>query len=50
MLLLGLRDRSHVTNLTEGFPVCRELQACTPKVSGRNVNLFGLQMVMNPAK
>lgn len=50
MLLLGLRDRAHVTNLTEGLPVCKELQACTPKVSGRNVNLFGLLMVMNPAK
>lgn len=50
MLLLELRDRAHVRNLTEGLPVCKELQACTPKVPGRNVNLSGLQMVMNPAK
>lgn len=47
---LGLRDRAHVRNLIEGLPVCKELQACAPKVSGTKANLSGLQMVMIPAK
>lgn len=50
MFPLGLRDRARVRNLIEGLPVCKELQACAPKVSGTNVNLSGLQMLMIPAK